>query len=342
MEDQTLLEVSGLSVSYFGPEGEVRAVRELSYALRGGEILGIVGESGAGKSTQAHALLKLLPGSAKWMAGSVLFAGESVRSFDKGRLRRYRGGEAAIIFQEPGASLNPVRTLGSQLTEALRAHDRPMTRTEAAEKSVEMLRRAGIPDAERRFFQYPHELSGGLLQRSMIAMSLLSSPRLLIADEPTAALDATVQAGILDLLARTRAEEGLSILLITHHLNVVAELCDRVCVMYAGQIVEQGRVEELFHAPAHPYTQGLLRSCLWKKAESLQGLAPIPGTPADPLCLPAGCAFAPRCPGCMRICLRLQPGDTELGQGHRAACWLLSRDRINIIRPERKEADGNA
>lgn len=335
-EQQVLLEVSGLSVSYFGPEGQVRAVRKLSYAVHGGEILGIVGESGAGKSTQAHALLRLLPDSAKWMEGEVSFEGEAVRSFDKNRLRRYRGGEAAIIFQEPGASLNPVRTLGSQLTEVLRAHDRSVTRPAAREKCLEMLRRVGISDAQRRFSQYPHELSGGLLQRSMIAMSLLCSPRLLIADEPTAALDATVQAGILDLLAGAR-EEGLSILLITHNLSVVAELCDRVCVMYAGQIVEQGTVEEIFHAPAHPYTQGLLQSCQWKRTEKGAGPASIPGAPADPLYLPDGCAFAPRCPGCMRICRRLQPGHSELTRGHLAACWLLAKERAEI-----KEAGENA
>ena len=318
-----LLKVEDLRVSFFTPQGEVQAVRGISYQVNQGEIVGIVGESGSGKSVEAYSILGLLQATGRVVGGSITFEGEDVLGFNRAQMAAFRGGRAAMIFQNPMTCLNPVYPIGSQLVEALRAHDRTVSRRQARERAVEMLTLVGINNAPRRMEQYPHQLSGGQRQRVMIAMALICRPRLLIADEPTTALDVTIQAQILDLMRQLQEKTGMGIVFITHNLGVVAQLCHRVCVMYGGKIVEQGTVEDIFYRPAHPYTEGLLRSMPRVDGESGRRLASIPGTPVDLLCPPAGCPFAPRCGRAIARCAREMPLHVTLGEGHRAACWLL-------------------
>lgn len=326
--EHRLLDVENLRVSFFTSAGEIRAVDGISYRLNAGETMGIVGESGSGKSVQAYSILGLLPSFGKVVGGSITFEGEDVLSFRKKQMTRFRGGRVSMIFQNPLTCLNPVYSIGSQLTEALRAHDSTVSWEDSKKRATEMLTLVGISHASARMKQYPHEFSGGMLQRVMIAMGLICRPRLLIADEPTTALDVTVQARILALMKQAQKQTHMGILFITHDLGVAAEICDKVSVMYAGRMVEQGSADDIFYRPGHPYTRALLRSIPRMDAEHGGRLVPIEGAPADLLNSPEGCLFAPRCGQCRKICLKQSPPCVELGKGHRAACWLWVREAL--------------
>ena len=327
-ENKHLLEVEDLHVSFFTPAGEVKAVGGISYTLDEDEVMGIVGESGSGKSQEAYAIMGLLQSPGKVTGGSITFEGEDVLAKNKKEMTELRGGRAAMIFQNPMTSLNPVYTIGNQLIEALRAHDKAISKEDAAQRAMEMLTMVGINNVEQRMKQYPHELSGGMRQRVMIAMGLICHPKLLIADEPTTALDVTIQAQILELMKDLQKKTHMGIIFITHNLGVVAEICDKVCVMYAGKMVEQGPVDDIFYSPAHPYTEGLLRSMPRVDADSHERLIPIEGTPVDMLNPPEGCPFAPRCPHAMKVCLQKMPPYVELGEDHRSACWLRVQEAL--------------
>lgn len=315
-----LLDVQDLHISFFTPAGEVKAVNGVSYTLNEGEVLGIVGESGSGKSVSVGAMIRLLTHPGKVVGGRILFEGRDVASLNQTELKNLRGKEIAMIFQDPMTSLNPVYTIGNQLVETVLTHT-DMNRSKAKAHAIEMLRLVGINNPEKRFKQYPHELSGGMRQRVMIAMSLSCQPKLLIADEPTTALDVTIQAQILDLMKNLRKETGAAVMLITHDLGIVADFCDRVIVMYAGKVVESGTIDDIFYRSSHPYTKGLI-ACLPKMDDAREKLKPIEGTPVDLLDLPSGCAFAARCESCMKICLRECPPEIKLAPGHTSACWL--------------------
>lgn len=323
MNDKKLLEIKDLKISFFTPAGEVKAVGGISYDLNYGEVMGIVGESGSGKSVEAYSIMGLLQSPGKVVGGSINFDGEDVLAKTEKEMQDFRGNSVSMIFQNPMTCLNPVYTIGNQLIEAVRVHKK-ISKSEAKAKAVEMLKLVGINNPERRMDQYPHEFSGGMRQRVMIAMGLICDPKMLIADEPTTALDVTIQAQIIELMKGIQQKTEMAIIFITHNLGVVAEICDRVSVMYAGKIVEQGSVEDIFYQPKHPYTLGLLRSMPRVDAEEYERLIPIEGTPVDMLNPPSGCPFGPRCEYCMKICLRVEPPNIDLGNGHRAACWLLS------------------
>ena len=320
-----LLEIKDLKVSFFTPAGEVKAVNGISYELDEGRVLGIVGESGSGKSVSVSAMMQLLAYPGRVIGGSITFNGQDVLAMNSEQIQAVRGKEIGMIFQDPMTSLNPVFTIGEQLVETLRRHTK-MTRAEAWERSLEMLRLVGINNPEQRMKQYPHEFSGGMRQRAMIAMTLLCDPKLLIADEPTTALDVTIQAQILDLMKRLREKINAAIILITHDLGIVSDICDEVIVMYAGRIAERGSIDDIFYNPCHPYTQGLLRCLPRLDSDGTKPLEPIEGTPVDLLALPKGCAFAPRCDKCMKICLREQPPTFQMGEGHTCVCWLPALD----------------
>ncbi|RMH22283.1 MAG: ABC transporter ATP-binding protein [Gemmatimonadetes bacterium] len=320
-----LLEIRDLRAYFHTDQGVARAVDGVSFDVREGETLGLVGESGCGKTVTSLSVMGLLPQPpGRIEAGSsIRFAGEELVGAGERRLRSLRGNEIAMIFQEPMTSLNPVYPVGDQIAEALRLH-RGMTRAEARARTVELLAEVGIPEPARRYDEYPHQLSGGMRQRVMIAMALSCEPRLLIADEPTTALDVTIQAQILDLLAGLRRAHGMSMLLITHDLGVVAEVCDRVVVMYAGQVVESGTVEEVFYDPRHPYTRGLLQSVPdVAAAGGERRLNPIPGLVPSPTAWPDGCRFHDRCGVAEPRCAGTPPPLFELGRADRACrCWL--------------------
>lgn len=316
----TLLEVKDLQVSFFTYIGEVQAVRDVSFSLGKGETLAIVGESGSGKSVTSKSIMRLLTRSAKIKKGSILFEGEDLVALPEKGMQNVRGKEISMIFQDPMTSLNPTMTIGRQITEVLRKHQQ-LGRGEASRRAVELLDQVGIPHPEKRLKQYPHQLSGGMRQRVVIAIALACNPKVLIADEPTTALDVTIQAQILELMNRIQQELGTSIILITHDLGVVANMASRVAVMYAGKIVETGTVDEIFYEAKHPYTWGLLAS-MPKLHEKSEELLAIPGTPPDLTDPPAGCPFAARCPYTMEICLGHMPAYTEHSDTHRAACWL--------------------
>ncbi|MBR0081421.1 MAG: ABC transporter ATP-binding protein [Clostridia bacterium] len=327
-ENKPLLKVQDLKVSFFTPAGEVKAVDGISYTLGYNEVMGIVGESGSGKSVEAYSIIGLLQDPGKVTGGSIEFEGEDVLAFTPAQMRQFRGNKVSMIFQNPMTCLNPVYTIGNQLTEALTCHDSSISKEEAKKRAIEMLELVGINNAEKRMNQYPHEFSGGMRQRAMIAMALICSPKLLIADEPTTALDVTIQAQILELMKSLQKKENTSIIFITHNLGVVAEICDRVTVMYAGRIVEQGKVNDIFYRPQHPYTKGLLTSIPRLDEDGLERLIPIEGTPIDLLDPPKGCSFGPRCSQCMKICLREKPPFAEVGEEHISACWLHFRDGL--------------
>ena len=320
-----LLEIKDLKVSFFTPAGEVKAVNGVSYDLDEGRVLGIVGESGSGKSVSVSAMMQLLAYPGRVVGGSITFNGKDVLAMNSEQIQAVRGKEIGMIFQDPMTSLNPVFTIGEQLVETLRRHTN-VTRAEAWDKGVEMLRLVGINNPEQRIKQYPHEFSGGMRQRAMIAMTLLCNPKLLIADEPTTALDVTIQAQIMDLMKRLREKFNAAIILITHDLGIVSDICDEVIVMYAGRIVERGSTDDIFYRPAHPYTQGLLRCLPRLDSDDSEPLEPIEGTPVDLLALPKGCAFAPRCKNCMKVCLTQQPPIFPIGEGHTSSCWLHALD----------------
>jgi len=320
-----LLEVSDLTTSFPAEGGEIPVVDEVSFSIDSGEVLALVGESGCGKSMTALSVMRLVPKPGRIRHGQILMNGREVRALSIPEIRRLRGHEIAMIFQEPMTSLNPVVAVGKQVVEAIQLHEHADTAS-ARTRTIELFERVGIPDAPQRFDAYPHQLSGGLKQRVMIAMALSTRPELLIADEPTTALDVTIQAQILELLRELQREIGMSILLITHDLGVVNELADRVAVMYAGRIVEAGTRHELFRQPVHPYTQGLLKS-IPALSEPGQPLPEIPGVvpPADEW--PEGCRFANRCERVIDICQRKIPPATGISETHFACCHAVAEER---------------
>ncbi|MDR2029521.1 MAG: ABC transporter ATP-binding protein [Treponema sp.] len=315
-----VLEVRDLKTSFFTQDGEIRAVRGVSFALEKGETLGIVGESGSGKSVTALSILRLLEERAK-TRGQVLFHGQDMIRLLKPALRNIRGRGISMIFQDPMSSLNPLVPVGRQIGEMISAHRR-LRRDELRREVLGLLAEVKIPEPEKRYHAYPHEFSGGMRQRVMIAMALACKPEIMIADEPTTALDVTIQNQILNLLKNIQAEMGMSIIFITHDLGVVAELCSRIIVMYGGMILEEASAEDLFSRPAHPYTLGLLNSMPHLEMDKSQKLRPIPGSPPDMSHVPGGCPFSPRCAYVRRICLAKVPGFYTVGDKHRSLCWL--------------------
>jgi len=321
----SLLDIEGLTVSFRTGRGEVTAVEDVSLSIAPAEVLGVVGESGSGKSVTALSVMGLLPEpAARVTAGRVVFEGAVLTGMSEVRMRRVRGPGIGMVFQEPMTSLNPVFSIGDQITETLRAHGERSARVRR-DRAVEMLERVGIPSAGRRLGDYPHQLSGGQRQRVMIAMALACRPRLLIADEPTTALDVTIQAGILDLILDLRDQLGMAVLLITHNMGVIAEVADRVAVMYAGRIVEESPVAALFAGPAHPYTRALL-GCVPTLDDDRVRLSAIPGALPDPRARPPGCRYAPRCPLHVGACDAGNPVLAALGPGHAAACIRMDAD----------------
>ncbi len=331
-----LLQVKDLEVSFFTNAGEVKAVRKISYDLKFGEVIGIVGESGSGKSVSSYALMGIIPEPGKVIGGDIIFDGEKILEKTEGDLQKIRGKDVGMIFQDPMTSLNPVFTVGHQIEESLKRHTE-LNKTQRTERIVELLKLVGINQPEKRVKQYPHELSGGMRQRIMIAMSLACNPKLLIADEPTTALDVTIQAQIIELLKELKEKINMSIIFITHDLGVVADICDKIAVMYAGTVVERGSVEEIFYKPQHPYTKGLLKSIPRVDSDEHERLIPIEGNPVDLIFPPAGCAFAPRCESCMKICLENVPPVYMENEGHESACWLHVKDLMEKERSEHGE-----
>ncbi len=327
---EKLLDVKNMKTSFYTHVGEVQAVRGVSFSLKKGEAIGIVGESGSGKSVTSMSIMQLLQYPGKVKEGEIIFKGEDILKKDKKEMMNIRGDEIAMIFQDPMTSLNPVYKVGDQIMEAIIRHQ-GLSKKEAREKAIDMLRTVGIPSPEERVDNYPHEFSGGMRQRAMIAIALSCEPDLLIADEPTTALDVTIQAQILELLKELSEKIDTSIILITHDLGVVADVCSRICVMYGGLIMEEGTSEEIFYEPMHPYTMGLLKSIPRMDEESEnQRLIPIPGSPPDMIKPPVGCPFAARCPYTMKICMEKMPEYTVTETGHRAVCWLNHKDAPEV------------
>ena len=322
MEDnKNLVEVKNLEVSFFTYAGEVKAVRGISYNLKPGEVMGIVGESGSGKSVSSYGLMGLIPEPGKVIGGQILFEGRDVTAMSEKELLKIRGKDISMIFQDPMTSLNPLFTIGNQIEESLRKHT-SLDKDQRQKRMVELLTLVGINQPEKRLKQYPHEFSGGMRQRVMIAMALACDPKLLIADEPTTALDVTIQAQILELLKELKDKIHMGIVFITHDLGVVSDICDSISVMYAGTIVESGSSDQIFYEPRHPYTWGLLASVPKIDTDEHQRLIPIEGNPVDLINPPKGCPFAPRCKHCMKICIDQAPPQCQVGEGHMAACWL--------------------
>lgn len=327
--EENLLEIKDERLSFFTPAGEVKALNGVSFSMKQGEVLGIVGESGSGKSVTAYSIMGLTAYPGKLVGGTIRFNGHQIDQMTEKDFRKIRGNEVSIIFQDPMTSLNPVYTIGNQIVEVILLHT-DKTKKEAYERAKELLQLVGINEPEKRLKQYPHELSGGMRQRVMIAIALACEPKLLIADEPTTALDVTIQAQILELMQDLRKKLGMSIIMITHDLGVVASMCEKIAVMYAGHIVEYGTVDEIFYNPSHEYTKGLIKSIPKLNTETIERLVPIEGQPVDLLNPPAGCPFAPRCANCMKICLKEMPPKTELGDTHYSYCWLLNKaDALN-------------
>lgn len=317
---ERILEVKNLKTSFFTDSGEVEAVNSISFNLDAGRLLGIVGESGSGKSVTAYSMMQILTSPGRIVGGSVLFKGRDLTKLKSKEMDEIRGAKISIIFQDPMTSLNPVFTIGNQISEAIRLHtDR--SKEEIHQRAIELLELVGINEPTRRLKQYPYELSGGMRQRVMIAMALACEPDILIADEPTTALDVTIQGQILELIQELQEKMGMAVIMITHDLGVIASMCDEIIVMYAGSICERGDADDIFYRPHHEYTKGLINSIpTLEKIESR--LVPIPGTPVDLLNLPDGCAFATRCPKAMNICLSDRPQEILVESGHAAACWL--------------------
>ena len=327
-----LLEVIDLRTSFFTPSGEVKAVDGVSFTLDEGAVLGIVGESGSGKSVTAYSILQILTHPGRIVSGSVKFRGQELVGISENEMRKIRGNKISIIFQDPMTSLNPTFTIGNQLVETILLHtDR--NKEQAQARAIEMLSLVGINEPERRLRQYAYELSGGMRQRVMIAMALACEPDILIADEPTTALDVTIQAQILELMTELQRKLGMAIILITHDLGVVAGMCDEVIVMYAGHLVERGKADDIFYEPAHEYTKGLMRSLPRMEDDGSEKLVPISGTPVDMLAVPPGCPFSPRCASAMQICLTQRPEECAINDPHRhiSACWLNVRNAREII-----------
>ncbi len=325
-----LLEVKKLATEFTTEHGVVKAVRNVSFSVDEGEIVGIVGESGSGKSQTMFSIMGLLAENGQITSGDIMFDGEQIsplcfdgnaKDFEK-RMRGIRGNKLSMIFQDPLTFLNPVLSIETQLTEHIVLHQK-VSRGQAKERALELMRIVGIPSPEERIKQYPHQFSGGMRQRIIIAIALACNPKLIVADEPTTALDVTIQAQVLDLIRQMRDRTRASIILITHDLGVVANMCDRIMIMYGGKIVEQGTDEEVFYQPRHEYTKGLLASVNDPDREDKAPLRPIPGSPPDLLKPPAGCPFVDRCPEAMRICVDRMPEATQLSPTHSCSCWML-------------------
>ena len=327
-----LLEVNNLHTSFFTDSGEVKAVNGVTFNLKPGEIMGIVGESGSGKSVTAYSIMQILADTGRITEGEVRFKGEDITKWDKKQMASFRGKRCSIIFQDPMTSLNPVYTIGNQLMEAIRLHT-DKTKEQAKARAIEMLELVGVNEPEKRIKQYPYELSGGMRQRVMIAMALACEPDILIADEPTTALDVTIQAQILELMQDLQKTLGMAIIMVTHDLGVIADMCDKIIVMYGGSICERGTAEDIFYSPSHEYTKGLLRS-IPKVDSSKKRLIPIGGTPINLLNMPKGCAFCTRCDNAMKICLDQKPEEMELSSTHKASCWM------NVKRQMEEQAGG--
>lgn len=324
-----LLEIRDLKTSFETHIGDVQAVRGVSFDVETGEAVGVVGESGCGKSVTMMSVMRLLSDNGRIAGGEIIFEGKDLAKYSEKEMESIRGKEMAMIFQDPMTSLNPVLTIGDQLTEHLIKHDK-ISKKEAIEKAVTMLELVGIPSPRGRIKQYPHEFSGGMRQRVMIAMSLICNPKLIVADEPTTALDVTIQAQILDLMKDLKAKFNTSIILITHDLGVVADLCTRINVMYGGIIIEKGTTEDIFYRGKHPYTWGLLRSVPNPKESSKEKLKPIEGQPPDLLKPPVGCPFAARCDYTMKICKEKMPPSFKTGDAQETACWLCHKDAPSV------------
>ena len=318
--NEQILQVKNLHTSFKTESGLVRAVNGVNFNLERGKVLGIVGESGSGKSVTAYSILRILDNPGKITDGEILFHGEDIVKYNGHEINAFRGAKVSIIFQDPMTSLNPVYTIENQLVEAVRLHT-SRSRQQAKERALEMLQLVGVNEPQKRLKQYPYQLSGGMRQRVMIAMALACEPDILIADEPTTALDVTIQAQILELMLELKDRLGMSIIMITHDLGVIAEMCDEIIVLYAGRVCERGTAEEIFYDPRHEYTKGLLRS-LPKITAKHEVLIPIAGSPIDLLNLPDGCAFASRCEKAMKICLEEQPEEIPINDDHLASCWM--------------------
>mgnify|MGYP004458705889 FL=1 len=319
--EENVLEVKDLHTSFFTDSGEVQAVNGVSFNLGRGKILGVVGESGSGKSVTAYSIMQILASTGKVVKGEILFNGENILNYNKKQMDEFRGEKCSIIFQDPMTSLNPTFTVGWQLREALRLHTQYKTRSAANRRAIELLEMVGVNEPESRIRQYPFELSGGMRQRVMIAMALACEPDILIADEPTTALDVTIQAQILELMKDLQKKLGMAIILVTHDLGVIASMCDEIIVMYGGRVCERGTADDIFYHPCHEYTKGLLRS-IPNVDNMKEKLVPIGGSPINMLAMPKGCAFCPRCENALKICLDQEPEELQMPDGHYAACWL--------------------
>lgn len=325
--NKNLLEVKDLEVSFFTYAGEVKAVRKISYSLGPGEVMGIVGESGSGKSVSSFGLMGMVPEPGKILGGSIVFDRKEVTKMTEKELLKMRGKDVSMIFQDPMTSLNPVFTVGNQIDEVLRKHT-DLNKEQRKQRIIELFKLVGINQPEKRIHQYPHEFSGGMRQRVMIAMALSCNPKLLIADEPTTALDVTIQAQILELMKELKKKINMSIIFITHDLGVVSEICDQISVMYAGTIVESGSSDQIFYKSRHPYTWGLLESVPKINADEHERLIPIEGNPVDLINPPVGCPFAPRCKYCMRACMTKMPPQCTVEEGHTVSCWLPVKEAM--------------
>ena len=324
-----LLSVKDLHTSFTTDHGEVQAVNGVSFNLDAGKVLGIVGESGSGKSVTAYSIMQILADNGRITSGEILYKGEDISRWGESKMQDFRGKCCSIIFQDPMTSLNPVFTIGSQIAEAVLLHTKS-SKHEAMEKALEMLKLVGINEPEKRLKQYPYELSGGMRQRVMIAMALACEPDILIADEPTTALDVTIQAQILELMQNLQQKLGMAIIMVTHDLGVIAEMCDEIVVMYGGRFCERGTADEIFYNPRHEYTRGLLRS-IPNITNMKERLVPISGTPINMLNMPKGCAFCARCDKAMKICLEQVPEERIINESHRASCWINTRDNIGTV-----------
>ena len=322
-----LVDIQHERLSFFTPAGEVKALNDVSIHLNDGEVLGIVGESGSGKSVTAYSLMGLTAYPGKLVGGTIDFNGHRINDLSEKEFRKIRGNEVSIIFQDPMTSLNPVYTIGNQIMEVILLHT-DKNKEQARARAKELLELVGINEPEKRLKQYPHELSGGMRQRVMIAIALACEPKLLMADEPTTALDVTIQAQILELMMELKEKLGMAIIMITHDLGVVASMCDKIAVMYAGRIVEYGTTDDIFYNPKHEYTKGLLKSIPRLDAKEHERLVPIEGTPIDLLNPPAGCPFAPRCSNCMKICLREMAPVTTFDDVHYTQCWMNQKEQM--------------
>ena len=318
-----LLSVQDLHTSFFTDSGEVHAVNGVSFNLDPGEVLGIVGESGSGKSVTAYSIMQILADTGRITSGHILYKGQDLTTWDARQMSGFRGKCCSIVFQDPMTSLNPVFTIGNQLREAIELHTDRKGKASLA-RAIEMLELVGINEPQKRVKQYPHELSGGMRQRVMIAMALACEPDILIADEPTTALDVTIQAQILELMQSLQKKMGMAVILVTHDLGVIADMCDNIIVMYGGHICERGTADEIFYSPRHEYTKGLLRS-IPNVNNMKEKLIPIAGPPINVLNLPKGCAFCARCDEAMKICLEQQPEELTINENHKAACWMNVR-----------------